>query len=68
MREGYDERMDLDNNFTALIIAIFVISLLVGLVVYYNFSQFKNVQTGVHLQTLQKILIIDSVYHNTLQM
>ncbi len=60
--------MDLDNNFTALIIAIFVISLLVGLVVYYNFSQFKNVQTGVHLQTLQKILIIDSVYHNTLQM
>ena len=60
--------MDLDNNFTALIIAIFVISLLVGLAVYYNFFQFKNVQTGVHLQTLQKILIIDSVYHNTLQM
>ena len=60
--------MDLDSNFTALIIAIVVISLLVGLAVYYNFSQFKNVQTGVHLQTLQKILIVDAVYHNTLQM
>ena len=56
--------MDLDSNFTALIIAISVISLLVGLSVYYNIPQFKNVQSGVHLQTLQKILIIDSVYHS----
>jgi hypothetical protein len=59
--------MDLDSNFTALIIAIVVISLLVGLAVYYNIPQFKNVQTGVHVQTLQKILIVDAVYHNTLQ-
>ncbi|TLX92191.1 MAG: hypothetical protein E6K94_00425 [Thaumarchaeota archaeon] len=60
--------MDLDNNFTALIIAIFVISLLVALAVYYNIPQFKNVQSGIQLKTLQKILIIDSVYYNSLQL
>ena len=52
--------MDLDTNFTALIIAIFVILLVVGLAIYYNIPQSKNVRSDVHLQSLQKILIIDS--------
>jgi thiol-disulfide isomerase/thioredoxin len=38
--------MELDNNFTALLIAIVVISLLVGLAIYYNTPYFKAVQSS----------------------
>ncbi len=37
--------MDLDSNFTALLIALVVISLLVGLAIYYNIPHSKNVQS-----------------------
>ena len=50
--------MDLDNNSTALIIAICVVCLLAGLAIYYNVPHFDNAQTDIHLQTLQKALII----------
>lgn len=42
--------MDLDNNFTALIIAICVVCLLAGLAIYYNVPQFNNVQSNLNLQ------------------
>ena len=43
--------MDFDNDFTALIIAVFVVSLIAGLAIYYNNpSQSNNVQPALHLQ------------------
>ena len=51
--------MDLDNNFTALIIAIFIVTLLAGLFIYYNGPQFKNVQTGLHIKSLQKNVVVN---------
>src|SRR5437867_12902741 len=38
--------MELDNNFTALLIAIVVISLLVGLAIFYNTAHFKVGQSS----------------------